>query len=958
MYNCAHRGSAERLALALRAWDLRRRSASGDLSSRPGACFALAEGRSELATQFDIDFLTPRKRTCLLLAARAGSAECCRLLVRYGAQVNEPGHGAMTSLHWAARQGSDDCLRVLVACGGDVWARTREGFLPIHWAAMNGRDESLATLLGAVATAADRLRMIGARDGKERTPAMYAALNGHRTALAMLLDNSADVTAVDVDGESALHKLASHGSVAQLQIILDKLPRNVLPRTLFAAANTSRLTPLHVAFLRGHRDFVSHLLQQEPTLVRDVVHMLAMSSAERAHWNASQWSSFTGVLRHLSRPEAGLSSLLLDAVVGMLTDCGRSLLGLPVAKLAADVALTPDGFLTLIDNFITIFKAGDPQHLADAAKSLQALWDDLDAALADLARRHADLIAATEAHHAPSNDDDNDNIAAAAAAASPAVVVSPSSQQIGGGKDAAAPAADDRSDDSADDDPSVASTSTRAAPATPPLRVRPSGEVLSSDDGALTVLRGMYMIETDRLVAPEDDVEAESERFVAFVRRHARLLQAAVLAAPTLLVGRLDFFIASPTLCREYVDLVRRCLTFEEKKLWLRARLARLSQRSRRAAEDTVLLNVSRNQPLASSCAALRDFSARQIRGHIEVRFNDERGVGAGVLREWLTVLSRDLFDQRNALFAPSDDGVRLQPSAASFANPDCLSYFAFAGTVVALAITHEELLNVRFTESFYKYLVGLPSDLGDVQSIDADVSRNLQWLLDNDIDDADLQLTFTLDTNVFGRLETIELKPNGAAIAVTNANKLEYVQLVAEARTTGTVAQQLRSFAAAFWDILPRQYVGIFRPAELELLISGQPTIDVDDWQRHSTAVGFAPDAPQLQWFWQVVRTLSLADQQRLLQFATGCPNVPAGGFARLGGAHGLQPFCVTVYEHNGSLSSSSSSTSSTPKSSMLPTASTCFNILRLPLYDNAEQLRERLLVAIRQGVEGFEFA
>ena len=979
LYNCAHRGAPERLAVALAAWALRRSAAV-----QCNATFALAEARAELPVQFDVDFLTPRKRTCLLLAARAGSAECCRLLVMHGARVNEPGHGAMTSLHWAARQGSDDCLRVLVAHGGNVWAQTKEGFLPIHWAAMNGRDSCLATLLGAVAAGAERLRMVEARDGKERTPMMYAALNGHRTALAMLLEQSADVTAVDVDGESALHKLASHGSVAQLEIILDKLPSTVTPRALFSAANERRMTPMHVAFLRGHRDFVSHLLQQEPSLVRDVVQMLALSSADRAHWTASQWASFTGVLRHLSRPEAGISSLLLDAVVGMLTECGRSLLGLRVAPesaSASDVALTPDGFLTLIDNYCTIFKAGDAQLLADTAQSLQALWHDLDTTLAALAREHADAIATSESLQRIDSDSDSDE-----PHVRPVAAVAPTSEQIdgkqsdGGSSSSSATASTSRrrrtTDDNDDDDDNndvdfadggaaesdsviqrSSSTASAVAKSTA-QRVNP----LAAHDGVLTVLRGMYMIETDRLTtADDDDREAESERFVAFVRQHARLLQAAVLAAPSLLVSRLDFFIASPTLCSEYVGLVRRCLKFDEKKQWLRERLAKLAQRGRQqqqVAEDAVLLNVSRNQPLSSSCSALRDFSARQIRGHIEVRFSDERGVGAGVLREWLTVLSRDLFDQRNALFAPSDDGVRLQPNPKSFANPDCLSYFAFAGTVVALAITHEELLNVRFTESFYKHLVGLPSALSDMQSIDADVSRNLQWLLDNDIDDADLQLTFTLDTDVFGRVETLELKPNGAAIAVTNANKLEYVQLVAEERTTGSVAQQLRSFAAAFWDVLPRQYVGIFEPAELELLISGAPSIDVDDWQRHSTVVGFAPDAPQIQWFWRLVRTLTLADQQRLLQFATGCPSVPAGGFARLGGPNGHQPFCITLYEHNGVASSSSSSSTSSSKTAMLPTASTCFNMLRLPMYDSEEQLRERLLVAIRQGNEGFSFA
>jgi hypothetical protein len=496
--------------------------------------------------------------------------------------------------------------------------------------------------------------------------------------------------------------------------------------------------------------------------------------------------------------------------------------------------------------------------------------------------------------------------------------------------------------------------------------------VLASDDGALTVLRGMYMIETDRHEALDGDAEARvgALRVVCAAPRAPAAGGGAGDADAAREPARLLHRVARRC-AREYVELVRRCLTFDEKKLWLRARLAQASRSAaRQLAEDTVLLNVSRQQPLASSCAALRDWSARQIRGHIEVRFSDERGVGAGVLREWLTVLARDLFDQRNALFAPSADGVRLQPNAASFANPDCLSYFAFAGRVVALAIVHEELLDVRFTAPFYKYLVGLPSSVADVHSIDADVARNLQWLLDNSIDDADLGLTFSLDADVFGRLETVELKRNGAHIAVTDANKHEYVQLVADSRTTGAVAEQLRAFAAAFWDILPRQYVGIFLPDELELLVSGQPTIDVDDWQRHSTAVGFAPDAIELQWFWQVVRSLSTVDQQRLLQFATGCPNVPAGGFARLGGAHGLQPFCVTRYEHvavvaanvaaaaAATSSTTTSTTSTSQKMALLPTASTCFNILRLPIYSSAEQLRERLLVAIRAGTEGFEFA
>lgn len=42
----------------------------------------------------------------------------------------------------------------------------------------------------------------------------------------------------------------------------------------------------------------------------------------------------------------------------------------------------------------------------------------------------------------------------------------------------------------------------------------------------------------------------------------------------------------------------------------------------------------------------------------------------------------------------------------------------------------------------------------------------------------------------------------------------------------------------------------------------------------------------------------------------------------------------------------------------SQLPTAHTCFNQLDLPDYGSEELLREKLLVAIREGSEGFGFS
>lgn len=45
----------------------------------------------------------------------------------------------------------------------------------------------------------------------------------------------------------------------------------------------------------------------------------------------------------------------------------------------------------------------------------------------------------------------------------------------------------------------------------------------------------------------------------------------------------------------------------------------------------------------------------------------------------------------------------------------------------------------------------------------------------------------------------------------------------------------QLEAFLDGFYDIIPRRLISIFNEQELELLISGLPTIDIDDLKANS---------------------------------------------------------------------------------------------------------------------------
>jgi E3 ubiquitin-protein ligase HECTD2 len=83
---------------------------------------------------------------------------------------------------------------------------------------------------------------------------------------------------------------------------------------------------------------------------------------------------------------------------------------------------------------------------------------------------------------------------------------------------------------------------------------------------------------------------------------------------------------------------------------------------------------------------------------------------------------------------------------------------------------------------------------------------------------------------------------------------------------------------------------------------------------------------------FWEVLHSLSDELKKKFLLFATGSDRVPVGGM-------GEMTFKITKV---------------TNKPDNLPEAHTCFNQLVLPLYENEELLRQKLIIAI-SNAEGF---
>jgi hypothetical protein len=107
---------------------------------------------------------------------------------------------------------------------------------------------------------------------------------------------------------------------------------------------------------------------------------------------------------------------------------------------------------------------------------------------------------------------------------------------------------------------------------------------------------------------------------------------------------------------------------------------------------------------------------------------------------------------------------------------------------------------------------------------------------------------------------------------------------------------------------------------ADIQLLMCGVATIDLDDWRGATNYLGgFNATSQTVQWFWSVVSQMDPAQQASLMFFSTGSSRVPAGGFAELVGYNGQQQQRFTLQAMPGTAGSN------------LPTAATCFNTLRL---------------------------
>ena len=228
--------------------------------------------------------------------------------------------------------------------------------------------------------------------------------------------------------------------------------------------------------------------------------------------------------------------------------------------------------------------------------------------------------------------------------------------------------------------------------------------------------------------------------------------------------------------------------------------------------------------------------------------------------------------------------------------------------------------------------------DFNDLESLDAELHRNLLHLKECN-DPEDLGLTFSITEEwEGGRMRQVDLFPGGRDVAVTMANRRLYLHLVADYHLNRRIRPHCIEFMRGLYNIIPQAWLHLFASDELHLLIGGvQTRIDVDDFRLNVVYGGeYRDDHPTIEAFWRVVRTFNEEELRNLLQFVTSCPRPPLLGFRY------FNPLiCIHSAGHE----------------MRLPTASTCMNLLKLPVYKDDSSLRKNLLYAINSG-SGFELS
>nr|XP_021147834.1 E3 ubiquitin-protein ligase TRIP12 isoform X1 [Columba livia]XP_021147835.1 E3 ubiquitin-protein ligase TRIP12 isoform X1 [Columba livia] len=416
------------------------------------------------------------------------------------------------------------------------------------------------------------------------------------------------------------------------------------------------------------------------------------------------------------------------------------------------------------------------------------------------------------------------------------------------------------------------------------------------------------------------------------------------------------------------------------------------SQDSRVAPRlDRKKRTVNRDELLKQAESVMQDLGSS--RAMLEIQYENEVGTGLGPTLEFYALVSQELQradlglwrgeevtlanpkgNQEGTKYIHNLQGLFALPFGRT-AKPAHIAKvkmkFRFLGKLMAKAIMDFRLVDLPLGLPFYKWMLRQETSLTshDLFSIDPVVAKSIYHLEDivrqkkrleqdktqtkeslqyalealtmNGCSVEDLGLDFTLPG-----FPNIELKKGGKDTPVTIHNLEEYLRLVIFWALNEGVARQFDSFRDGFESVFPLSHLQYFYPEELEQLLCGSKT---DTWDAKTLMEccrpdhGYTHDSRAVKYLFEILSSFDSEQQRLFLQFVTGSPRLPVGGF------RSLNPPLTIVRKTFESTEN---------PDDFLPSVMTCVNYLKLPDYSTIEIMREKLLIAAREGQQSFHLS
>ncbi|XP_017891758.1 E3 ubiquitin-protein ligase TRIP12 isoform X1 [Ceratina calcarata] len=402
----------------------------------------------------------------------------------------------------------------------------------------------------------------------------------------------------------------------------------------------------------------------------------------------------------------------------------------------------------------------------------------------------------------------------------------------------------------------------------------------------------------------------------------------------------------------------------------------RLERRKRTISRTDILKQAEQViQDLASSKALL------------EVQYVNEVGTGLGPTLEFYALVSKELQRSDLDLWHGSSTSTEMgyvNSSQGLFSMPipwntkvshlaKLKTKFKFLGKFMAKAIYDSRMLDLPFSLTFYRWLLGEEHTLtlADLAHVCPDVHRTLSRLqeivrqketIEKDqtlrahekaqlIDSLNLDGCPITDLGLVFELpgyENIELRKNGSEIPVTIYNLDQYVKLVVHWFLYEGIFRQMEAFREGFESVFPPSQLRLFFPEELEAVFCGHAQTG-GQWDVKTlseccrTDHGYTPDSRAIRFLFEVMSKYNSEEQRQFVQFVTGSPRLPVGGFKSL-----TPPLTIVRKTFDPSMKTDD----------FLPSVMTCVNYLKLPDYTTLEIMREKLRIAAQEGQHSFHLS